>query len=179
MKKTFSELFKEIIPVIIGILIALFINNWNEQRKEEKYVSQILESIKLELAESKIDIDKNISKQKILIDSLKHYASDNEMSIIQTAYKADGVHAPQIRINSWRAISNTKIELIDYDKLSTLDDIEEGKELLKEKLDYLMKFVFSNLKDTSEDKKELMILLLRDIISTEYFIKEDIESFED
>jgi hypothetical protein len=25
---------KEIIPVIIGILIALFINNWNEERKE-------------------------------------------------------------------------------------------------------------------------------------------------
>jgi len=36
--KKINQLFKEIIPVIIGVLIALVINNWNEERKDKKYL---------------------------------------------------------------------------------------------------------------------------------------------
>ena len=35
----------EIVLVVIGILIALYINNWNEQRKEEAMIQEILEEI--------------------------------------------------------------------------------------------------------------------------------------
>ena len=32
----------EIVLVVIGILIALYINNWNEQRKEREKFDQVL-----------------------------------------------------------------------------------------------------------------------------------------
>ena len=67
-----KQIIKDIIPVIIGILIALLINNWNEDRKEKKYLNQIFASINKELEESSIDLKENIPKQQVLIDSLKN-----------------------------------------------------------------------------------------------------------
>ena len=67
-----KQIIKDIIPVMIGILIALLINNWNEDRKEKKYLNQIFASINKELEESRIDLKENIPKQQVLIDSLKN-----------------------------------------------------------------------------------------------------------
>lgn len=178
MKKTFTGICKEMIPIVLGILIALFINSWNEQRKDKKYIKEIFKSIKKELDESKTAIIKNIPKQQKLIDSLTYYISDNEKSLIEVSLKADGLHAPQIRTNSWIAISKTKIELVDYDKLKVLSDIENGKEILKLKLNYLTNFAFSNMQNSSKELKETIIFLLTDIINTEKSIKKDIEIFE-
>ncbi len=178
MKKTFLAFIKEIIPVIVGILIALFINNWNEERKEGKYITQILKSLELELDESKADIEKTIPKQKILIDSLKHYLSDKNISLLEVTLKTNGLNLPTIRTNSWIALSSTKIELIEYEKLSCLNNIEEGKKLLEKKSDYLLNFMMSNLDKKSKKIKKQAVILLTDVISTEIEIKKDIEIFE-
>jgi hypothetical protein len=178
MKKIVVDILKQMIPVVFGILIALFINSWNEQRKDENYLEGIFASIKQELQESKTEINENIPKQMRLIDSLSRYLRDEKMSIIEIAEKADGLHAPQIRTNSWVAVSKTKIELVDYEKLKVLSDIEDTKELFKEKLKFLMNFAFTNMRDSSIEKKETIIFLLSDIISTEKSIKRSIERFE-
>jgi len=65
--KEASKLFREIIPVIIGILIALFINNWNEDRKDKRYLTQIFSSIESEalsdIVESKENLMLRVGKQ--------------------------------------------------------------------------------------------------------------------
>ena len=60
MKRTFTDLLKQMIPVIMGILIALFINGWNEQRKDRNYITKIIQSIGQELTESKKAIAKDM-----------------------------------------------------------------------------------------------------------------------
>lgn len=178
-KKYLESFIKEIIPVVIGILIALYINNWNEQRKDKKYINHILNSIKSELTETKNDISKNIESQQTVLDTINFYKQNADLSIYDVFRKVDGFRAPNIRISSWNAISNNKIELIDYKQLSKLNNIEKGKELLEGKLLYLQNFMYSNMNDTSENKKRTVILLIQDIISTENSIKQEIEDFKD
>lgn len=72
MNKYINPFLKEIIPIIVGILIALNINNWNENRKEKEYISQISSSIKKELAETHKDIDEILSSQKSFIDNKRN-----------------------------------------------------------------------------------------------------------
>lgn len=54
----------EIVLVVIGILIALQINNWNEARKTKAFELQILQSFKDGLTQDLSDIDYNISRHR-------------------------------------------------------------------------------------------------------------------
>ncbi|GAA4816676.1 DUF6090 family protein [Litoribaculum gwangyangense] len=52
----------EIILVVIGILIALQINNWNEKRKEKAFETEMLQSFKESLSSDLSDIEYNIKQ---------------------------------------------------------------------------------------------------------------------
>ena len=175
MKNKLKAIVKEIVPIIVGILIALWINNWNENRKDKNYIDKISNSINKELTETTEDIIINVETQKSLIDTLDFYKNDDKISIFDVMMKVNGINMPTIKINSWKAISNSKIELMEYDKISTLANIEEQKELLKIKSQNLMNFVYPNTKETSIDKKDLLKLMMLDIISTEETIQKQIQ----
>ncbi len=177
MKKGILKFLSEMVPVVMGVLIALLINNWNENRKERKYVEGVMDSIKNELNETKKDIETKIPKQEKLLNNLKNHVNDENMSLLQIIEKSDGLYTPFIRTNSWIAFSNNKIELIEYKKLSKLNDIEEGKGIFKSKLDYILKYFYSNLNQTSKEEKEKLIFILSDLINTQRQIKSDIETF--
>ena len=57
------QFIKEIIPVTVGILIALFIDNWNTNRKDQVYINQVFSTIKSELNETTEEIKYNIPLQ--------------------------------------------------------------------------------------------------------------------
>jgi len=175
MKKYIKTFFKEIIPVIIGILIALYISNWNENKKDEKYINQILSSMDKELKESNDDIKKKIPQQRTLIDTLNFYKKNDSISILDVMMKVNGIQMPQIRISSWKAISNSKIELLEYDRVSALVNIEEQKDILLLKTENLVNFLYPNIKDTSLDTKELIMLMMQDIIVSERELQTEID----
>ncbi|WP_300020760.1 hypothetical protein [uncultured Maribacter sp.] len=175
MNKTIIEFFKEIITIIVGILIALYINNWNEDRKDAKYLDKIFVSMKKELKESNKDIKKKLPQQQTLIDTLGFYKLNDTISIFDVMMKVNGVQMPQIRISSWKAISSSKIELLDYDKVSAFANIEEQTDLLTSKTQFLMRFLYPNIKDTSFDKKELIMFMMQDIMVTERGLQKEIE----
>lgn len=175
MKKNIKAFVKEIVTIIVGILIALWINNWNENRKDKKYIHHITTSINKELSETRDDIINNIATQKSLIDTLDFYKTEDKISLFDILKKVNGINIPSIKINSWKAISNSKIELMEYDKVSTMANIEEQRELLKMKSQNLMNFIYPNTNETGIDKKELLKLMILDIINTELAIQKQID----
>ncbi len=56
----------EIILVVIGILIALQVNTWNENKKTDKLELQILESLQKEFTYNKNELDRSILKAQII-----------------------------------------------------------------------------------------------------------------
>ena len=177
MKKNFKSFIKDIIPVIVGILIALFINNWNENRKEKKYIDKIFVSINKELGETDADITNILSLQKSYIDTLDFYIMDDAVSLKDIIMKSNGINIPTIKLNSWKAISSSKIELVGYDKLSALANIEQQNEILSKKTERMGDFLYANINETGKDKKEIMKMLFMDIMGTETAIKNGIEIF--
>ncbi|MFK7984128.1 MAG: DUF6090 family protein [Saprospiraceae bacterium] len=170
-----NQLVREIIPVIIGILIALVINNWNEDRKDKKYLNQIFSSIKSELTESSIDIKESIPRQQVLMDSIEIYVDDKTVSIIDIIEKTEGVSFANVKNNSWKAIANSRIELIEFEKLSALSDIDDGEASLALKQEKILDFIYDNLKNTKQEKKEVFKLLIQDIIWTKESLQLQIE----
>ncbi len=69
MNKYFKYAIGEIILVVIGILIALQINNWNENRKLSLYEYQLLKQLKVDLETNAKDLKLNIQLHKNIINS--------------------------------------------------------------------------------------------------------------
>ena len=71
--KYFKYAVGEIILVVIGILIALSINNWNESRKQEAKVNEALKEIHRDLSENIIeskDLIRNYRREDSIINIL-------------------------------------------------------------------------------------------------------------
>ncbi len=168
---------KEIIPVIAGILIALFIDNWNETRKDKNYIEQVFSTINSELEGTNDEIKDIIPLQQKLIDSLEFYSNDKNLSVFKIVKKSNGIQIPKIEINAWKAVSNSKIDLVSYKKATSLSNIEEQKEILKDKTEFLMTYLYSNLHETQKNKKETLKIILIDIIQTEKTTQKLIENF--
>ncbi|MCK0108954.1 DUF6090 family protein [Flavobacteriaceae bacterium S0825] len=71
-----SQYFKyaigEIVLVVIGILIALSINNWNEARKSSAFEEEILTQVKANLIKDKLSLeDISLSFQNAILSSNK------------------------------------------------------------------------------------------------------------
>lgn len=92
--------------------------------------------------------------------------------------KSKGVYIPAIKLNAWKSIANTKIDLIDYGRIITLSNIEELKESLLRKTDFLMGFLYTNMNQTGKGEKQTLKMILLDIVQTEKTIERHIESFE-
>lgn len=71
----------EIVLVVIGILIALSINNWNEERKEKEKEVALLKELSINLEKTKRAIDTSITLNKIGIENnnyLLHVVETNQ-----------------------------------------------------------------------------------------------------
>ncbi|TCI92730.1 hypothetical protein [Tenacibaculum sp. M341] len=177
-KKYFNQFIKEIIPVIVGILIALFINNWAETRKEKKYIEKIFSTISKELLETKEDIVKKTAQQNRLIDSLSANMNNKNKSLFNVVYEAGGISLPHIRVSTWKAVSNSKIELVNYEKIAVLADIEGLKELLHLKLEKVLDLIYSGMYSVDYKEKEILKIMMHDVIGTQKSILKDIEKFQ-
>lgn len=170
---------KEIIPVIVGILIALYINNWNETRKDKAYLQQISHSIESELNDTHKEIGTFIPIQETLIDSLEQHLENQDMTLVDILVQGGGFQIPQVRINTWNAISSSKIELLNYKKLTYLSAIAELKEYLQTKTDFLLNFLYANTGSQEKSEKETLRIVMFDIIQTEKSIQKAIEAYQE
>jgi len=88
--KYFKYAIGEIILVVIGILIALQINNWNENRKKDSDRIEMLKNMQSEFTITKTTLENSIkayeSRSKILLD-LMDYSSRNTILVPEDSLK--------------------------------------------------------------------------------------------
>ncbi|MBU2929583.1 DUF6090 family protein [Winogradskyella psychrotolerans] len=87
--KYFKYAIGEIILVVIGILIALQINNWNDNRKEEKSELLILKTLQKDFTENKKIYSDIVDKQTFVINNCKSLIECFERKDVQ--YKRDSI----------------------------------------------------------------------------------------
>lgn len=121
--KYFKYAIGEIILVVIGILIALQINNWNESRKLENSKQKLMLALKNELVNNKNELDNyllelhesNSKFNKVLLysvgdyaiqsDSLKYYLS--EMTYGRTLSLLNSVQEEAINSGKFEMLSDS------------------------------------------------------------------------
>ncbi len=167
LMETIKKILVDTVPVVLGVLIALLISNWNEEKRNEKFLNSVLDSIQKELKEDRDDFKGVLSEQYALIDTIELYVDDDEVSIVDCINKASGFKAVTSKSNSWWSFLNTKIEIVGYETISTLSEIEDRKQFLNLKLSKLMDFVFEDPGSTEYTRKKMLIAQILNLVDTE------------
>ena len=113
----------EILLVVIGILIALQVNNWNENRKQRDKALAILQEIKENIKTTKDAIQislednkRNIELYQYLYDALKNdtpYTTKMDTAFGNLPYWS----TPYLTETAYQNIKNTDINIISNDTL--------------------------------------------------------------
>ncbi|TXD52648.1 MULTISPECIES: tetratricopeptide repeat protein [unclassified Polaribacter] len=148
-KKYFKYAVGEIILVVIGILIALQINNWNENRKSnailKNYYSQIVEDLKQ---------DYNLINSRIssLETNIKIYEDFKEDFQNQTSLKAAVIRTTKLDAPfGYLEFNSNTIKT-----LSTTGDIKRIPEYIRNKLITLI-YIQDNVSNTAQINNEMFL----------------------
>ena len=119
----------EIILVVIGILIALSINNWNEKSKNKKQEKHVLLQLKEEYKENLTELDLKISMRKEMLDAssrLLAYYDNTELWTVADSVASDftltfytPTFNPVIGVTS-ELLSSGKLYIIENNKLKLM-----------------------------------------------------------
>jgi hypothetical protein len=140
--KYFKYAIGEIVLVVIGILIALSINNWNEQRKMNSQEQELLEGLKIEFTANLKRLDKVLQLHKNSIESANEimtYFNEDISGIPETKFDSLLFHIQNVwTFNPRKGLLNSvitsgQINLISNVELKTqlasfedmVNDIEE------------------------------------------------------
>lgn len=159
--KYFKYAIGEIILVVIGILIALQINNWNEGNKAKEKEREALLEIVSDLEYSLNDLDevvntqnnnltKNISSLKTLINVLQTDQKYND-SLGAKFYATNSYDEPYFKTSGYNSLSSIGMDLIEDSKIrsaigqfysAAITDTEGAfSELKKDFHEYMLDFI--------------------------------------
>ena len=127
--KYFKYAIGEIILVVIGILIALQINNWNENNKQERKAKNYLEALKIELVDNSMKME-FISKRarkdlKIAVKLLKDL--NDESVIIDNEYMN---HTRLIPIYKYELGNSVLLDIVSSGALDNLPNENLKRKIL-------------------------------------------------
>ncbi|WP_445748329.1 DUF6090 family protein [Polaribacter sp.] len=121
--KYFKYAIGEIVLVVIGILIALQINNWNQERITHQENQIILNNLNKEFSENLIELNSSIREITVLVESLEKLLVQlriQDKSITETEF--DQLLANTFTTPSWTPSSFVLVELKNSGGLTKLNN---------------------------------------------------------
>lgn len=125
-----KKILLDFIPAFLGVLAALLLNNWQQNAKDTAFIHSSIKSIYN-------DCQKNIAilkeQQKHIechIDTFRHYANTNSITVFELLKKNNGLHIEMIRNSGWRILEKSPIATnVNYEILTMLNDIDQSTDL--------------------------------------------------
>jgi len=121
----------EILLVVIGILIALSINNWNENRKSKKMANEVYTNLLTSLEQDSIEIQRTINlltisletQRKLILSKSDQYANEfnqNDLdNMVQEVYSGVMSFFPKTGVYDL-ITSNNSMDLLQSKKIKPL-----------------------------------------------------------
>jgi len=157
---------KELTIVTAGVLIALFISNLKENNQALEYYSTSIETINNEVEANYSKLKGVVDTHIQLLDTLNKYGEDN-ITIIDLFKRVNGLEFATLNNTGVEFYTRSKINLIDFEMMSTLYEMRFLSKIIDSKLNRLGDFVYSNMQADSKDSKTVIGLYLSDVLNTE------------
>lgn len=172
----------DLVPVVTGILIALAVDEWAQDRREQRQLYKILAGI----AQDYDIIDSSttglLPRHRNLLVLLSETHAKDSLSVIDVISKANGITTPSVRRPSdLEFLGPTARQHLSFALLASIGELEQDFELLIHKENVMQNLAYSSrmyLKGPeSLAEKANFAVLISDIIGTEEEILHDLAEF--
>ena len=139
LKRYLAYAVGEVIIVVIGILLALYLNNWNQQRTEIKLELQYYQSIKIQLNEDLTTLYGEINYNQ---NFLNQFSFAKKLILLNDKSKADTlgkITLNMVRFSDFRRKSNIYQTLVNSGEIVLINNnkITEKLQSLEENYTYI------------------------------------------
>ena len=134
----------ELLTIIAGILIALFVNNWQVRNHDRAMLASTLNSLSREFEENIGNINKIQPKLERFRDTLKFYESNTAVSIYDLTTRAPGLGTAELHTTNWQTtLSSNSLRLLNFETVTLLSKIDSKHQELKNENAQLISIIYS------------------------------------
>ena len=170
-------ILREVTIVVVGVLIAVSIGNYKEKKDNEKYVEKTLIAIENEIKSSQAEVDTVLNRHLRLLEILENEMDNSEQSLGDLVSSSGGFQVASIKNVSLRFFISNKAELLEFQVISQLLDIEAQTELLSDKIERLGDFSYNRINDTTQETKLNFAYLVANVLDSEQSLLESYSRF--
>ncbi|WKN41806.1 hypothetical protein [Tunicatimonas pelagia] len=170
--KVFGKISLDLIPVIIGILAALLINDYRQKLQEQKRQAILLNNLVDEFAKRRDELNNVIKYRQLpLLNTLEVYINNSEIPLREIFQKAGGFGFPEVYVLSWESALNSQdTKSLDFILLNSLSRITSNQQDITSRTETIYDFLYSpgvTLYDSRPEAKELLDIMLNDFVESE------------
>jgi hypothetical protein len=176
-RKEVLNYLKEITIVVIGVLIAVSISNYKERLEDDAYLKKTLRAIEGEMVSSRADVDTVLTKHIDLYENLENQFEENAQTLGEFIMSSGGIQIAVVKNVSLRFFISNKAELLEFDVISQLLEIESLTNLYSLNMERLTAFAYDNIHSTNKEVMTKFSYLLSDVIDSEQTLMELYEEF--
>ncbi len=140
----------EVFSIVLGVLLALGMNEWRESRAEDELAERALAQIRGEVERNDRVVEDRHPYHAAALDSLRSYTADldpelgvEDVSRARLGFPRGGQFAPLFSSAYEAARASGALAHMDYETLRLLASIYEMQETLMEQDDRVMELLFS------------------------------------
>lgn len=158
----------DIVPVTFGVLLALLINQCQEDRKQARFLKETFTAICQECEANRREIDTVLHYQNALMDSLEEYIGDTTVSVVDVIMRVNGFKIAYAPGMTGEALRNTDLTAADRDLVYLVALIGQTRsKWLDTQTDRLGNYIYANFDDKTEKKKQLLYYMMSDLVNHE------------
>lgn len=179
MKKLLTFLGKwlfEIIPVFIGVLLALYFSNIQEEKERIRFIENLKASIIHEIEVDIQDLDSSLIGEQIAIDTVLFYSENDSLSIYQILSKTGVISFPSLEFSTWTIIqSSGNAFVLNAELLREMVsmDIMINKHHI-ESINDITDFILANMFKNDRDSKMTMYMMMGNNYVMETSIRDEL-----
>jgi hypothetical protein len=183
--KYFKYAIGEIILVVIGILIALSINNWNQRRVLIKQSNQVLLNLKEEIIESKSELETVTDFLKQRVDKRLEYINETNSELtdsekINNISKMIFFYTESIELPIMESELGPNKKIIQWPELSKqMQELSESIAYYNKGIEYLENDMYSNVLPFSVKQGVIIDLMVSNgMLKSKKYLNADIYNNE-
>lgn len=167
---------KEALPVVFGVLLALFLNNWKEDIDSKRYIEEYYAHISEECTSNIEKLESSVQEHFNLLSLLSEH-EESDTTFTEILDDLGGLHLILLKNTSWKYFQSNHIGTVDFEVTSSLSEMERMEFYYDKTANRLIDLFLKVGRSNKVEDKEDLIVYLEELIDKEQTLIEIFKAY--